>query len=430
MPLVATKLEADAQAGPLSAEEEAVRQHPPHYGQMAVVFLCGMFAFLDLYCTQPLLPLLARVFHASEMRVGLTISASTVGVAITAALLAVFGESFDRKRTIVRAMAMLGVCTVLTATASGLNTLALWRLLQGLLTPGVFILTIAYVTEEWPALLVPQAMSFYMGGTVFGGFLGRSLGGVLAGHEGWRSVFVVLGAAILVGAAIMRRFLPPSRARVENAQSVSFSSTAKSAGSRFSPFLVNLRNPRLLATLGIGFCLLFTLVSVFSFITFYLAAPPFGLSTLQLSWLFTVYLVGLGATLAAGPKLARIGLRRGMLGSIALCIAGASLTLVHSLAPIAAGLAIVSSGVFIAQTCANSFLRDAAPLGSRVSAAGMYICSYYIGGTVGGELPGVAWKLAGWPGCVALAGGFLVVAGLLAIVFWPSHSAVPDPIPL
>jgi predicted MFS family arabinose efflux permease len=327
-------------------------------------------------------------------------------------------------------MGLLGVCTLLTATASGLDTLALWRLLQGLLTPGVFILTIAYVTEEWPALQVPQVMSVYMGGTVFGGFLGRSLGGVLAGHDGWRSVFVVLGAAILLGTLIIRRFLSPSRGRASSAQRVSGGSSAKLSSTRFSPFLVNLRNPRLLATLGIGFCLLFTLVSVFSFITFYLAAPPFGLSTLELSWLFSVYLVGVGATLAAGPKLVRIGLRRGMLGSIALCIAGASLTLVHSLVPIAAGLAIMSSGVFIAQTCANSFLRDAAPLGGRVSAAGMYICSYYIGGTVGGELPGVVWKLAGWPGCVALACGFLVIAGLLAIVFWPSHSSVPDPIPL
>jgi YNFM family putative membrane transporter len=412
------------------AEEEAAHEDRSRYGQMAVVFLCGMFAFLDLYCTQPLLPLLARVFHASEMRVGLTISASTVGVAVTAALLAIFGERLDRKRTIVRAMGLLGVCTLLTATASSLNMLALWRLLQGLLTPGVFIRAIAYVTEEWPALQVPRAMSVYMAGTVFGGFLGRSFGGLIAAHEGWRFVFLVLGAAILVGAVLIRRLLPPSQARTGIGQGVSTFPDAKLSGARPSPFLVNLRNPRLLATMGIGFCLLFTLVSVFSFITFYLAAPPFNLSTVALSWLFSVYIVGLAATLAAGPRLARLGLRRGMLGSLALCIAGAGLTLVHSVVPIAVGLAMVSSGIFIAQTCAGSFLRDAAPLGSRVSAAGMYICSYYIGGTVGGELPGVIWRLAGWPGCVALVCGFLLIAGLLASVFWPSYSLVPEPIPL
>jgi MFS family permease len=94
------------------------------------------------------------------------------------------------------------------------------------------------------------------------------------------------------------------------------------------------------------------------------------------------------------------------------------------------GLSLASSGVFIAQTCANSFLRDAAPAGSRVSAAGMYICSYYVGGTVGGILPGLLWKAAGWPGCTAMIFCFLAVAALLAFFGWRKRSAVPEPVPL
>jgi MFS family permease len=97
---------------------------------------------------------------------------------------------------------------------------------------------------------------------------------------------------------------------------------------------------------------------------------------------------------------------------------------------VAIGLSLASSGVFISQTCANSFLRDAAPAGSRVSAAGLYICSYYIGGTVGGVLPGLFWKQAGWPGCVALTCGFLVLAGTLAFFGWRPLVTPPDPIPL
>jgi hypothetical protein len=42
------------------------RSHPAR--RPLAPFLCGMFAFIDLYCTQPLLPLLSRVFHASEAR--------------------------------------------------------------------------------------------------------------------------------------------------------------------------------------------------------------------------------------------------------------------------------------------------------------------------------------------------------------------------
>ena len=79
-----------------------------------------MFAFIDLYCTQPLLPAAGKVFHASEANVSLTISASTLGVALSAALLAIFAERVDRKRMIVGSMTVLALCTLLTATRDSL----------------------------------------------------------------------------------------------------------------------------------------------------------------------------------------------------------------------------------------------------------------------------------------------------------------------
>lgn len=390
------------------------------YSEVFAPFLCGMFAFIDLYCTQPLLPLLSRVFHASEASVSLTISSSTMGVAVSALLLAVFAERVDRKRMIIVCMALLAVCTLLTASATNLRMLAFWRLLQGLVTPGIFIITITYITEEWPALQVPQVMSVYVSGTVFGGFLGRILGGVIAQHYGWRPVFLMLGAFGLVGTALTQRLLRPSRARA----------SAVRPASRIAPMLANLRNPRLMATFAIGFCMLFSLVAVFSYITFYLAGEPFRLSTQQLSYLFTVYLCGLGTTLAAGTVLARIGLRIGMMSAIVMCMTGVMLTLFSSLAIVAFGLAVAASGVFVSQTCANSFLRDAAPAGTRVSAAGMYISCYYIGGTVGGILPGLLWKYGGWHACAVLVIGILMLAGLAAVFGWGVRPPAPDPIPL
>jgi len=389
------------------------------FSQFLAVFLCGTFAFLDLYSTQPLLPLLSRVFNATETHVALTISASTVGVAITSFLLATFGQGLQRKRMIVVSIAALSVCTVLTATATTLNVLAVWRFVQGLMTPGVFILTITYVTEEWPPLGVPRAMSAYVAGTVFGGFMGRFLGGIIAAHTSWRMVFLILGCLLALGAVVVQLLLAkPKAPRHAPHKEI------------FGPILTSLRNPRLLATFGIGFCMLFTLVSVFSYITFYLAAPPFGLATQQLSYLFAVYLVGLVATLIAGGFLARYGLRHGILVAISLCVTGVAITLVPSLVVVAIGLATCSSGVFIAQTCANSFLRDASPAESRVSAVGLYICSYYIGGTFGGILPGVVYRHAHWPGCAVLTCGFLCVAGMLAFFGWPPHRHELDPIPL
>jgi predicted MFS family arabinose efflux permease len=383
------------------------------------VFLCGAFAFLDLYCTQPMLPMLSQFFHVTEAQVGITISASTVGVALSAVLLALFGERWPRKPLILGAMGLLGVLSVLTAAAHTLGALAIWRLLQGLATPGIFIVTIAYITEEWSAHEVPRVMSGYVAGTVFGGFMGRLLGGFIAERLGWNAVFGVLGTLELVGVLVVAKLLAPARRR----------EAAARVGSVLKPIAANLRNPRLLATFLIGFCMLFTLIATFNFVTFYLAAKPFNLSTSELSSLFAVYLIGLMATLAVGKMLTRMGLRTGMLIAVIVGIAGIALTLVPSLVVVGLGLAATSSGVFIAQTCANSFIRDAAPMGGRVSAAGMYICCYYIGGTVGGMLPGLVWRATGWPGCVALIAAVLLVAGVTTWFGW-RHKSVPDPIPV
>jgi len=390
------------------------------FAQHFAIFLCGAVAFFDLYSTQPLLPLLEHIFHTTEAHVASTVSASTIGVAITSLLLATFGQAVHRKRTIVTSMSVLAVCTLLTATAHTLDMLIVWRFVQGLVTPGIFILTITYTTEEWQPMQVPRAMSGYVAGTVFGGFLGRLMGGTVAAHFGWRPVYVVLGlmltagaitTAALLAAPVTPRHAPP-KDRI------------------FAPLVESLKNPRLLATFGIGFCMLFTLVSIFSYITFYLDEPPFSLTTQQLSYLFAVYMVGLLATLAIGGKLAKIGLRTGILFAISLSFTGTALTMVHSLSIVAVGLSLCSASVFIAQTCANSFLRDASPASSRVSAVGLYIFTYYVGGTVGGILPGVVYAHAKWPGCVALTCCVLLTAGLLAFFGWPTRSQHPDPIPL
>lgn len=386
--------------------------------QYLAVFLCGSIAFFDLYSTQPLLPLLEHVFHTNETHVALTISASTIGVAITSLLLAIFGQALHRKLTILTSMSVLAACTLLTATAHTLTMLIVWRFVQGLLTPGIFILTITYTTEEWQPKQVPRAMSGYVAGTVFGGFLGRLLGGMVATHFGWRSAFLLLGIMLTVGVFTTYFLLTPPTAPRH----------APPKDMLFAPLFKSLTNPRLLATFGIGFCMLFTLISIFSYITFYLDAAPFNLSAQQLSYLFAVYLIGLVATLAIGGHLAKIGLRTGILVAISLCIAGAVLTLVSSLVVIAVGLSLCSSGVFIAQTCANSFLRDASPASSRVSAVGLYIFTYYVGGTIGGILPGVVYEHAKWPGCVALTCTMLFIAGALAYFGWPAHHH--DPIPL
>ena len=365
--------------------------------------------------------MLTRLFHASKTGVGLTVSATTLGVAISAPIFGALTERLPRKRVIVASLIGISVPTLLAATATTLAQLVFWRFLQGITVPGIVAVVVTYIGEEWPPERVALIMSFYVSGTALGGFLGRVSAGILADWFSWRVSFVALGAASLAGAAAVAAWLPHGRRRP---------AAPRRAGG-LPAFLHQVRGlfrrRRLAATFAVGFNVLFSLVGVFTWITFHLSAAPFLLSTTALSSLFFVYLVGLVVTPAAGYLITRVGLRAGISGAICCSIAGVLLTLAPSLAVVILGLAMLSSGVFIAQTATQSHLRVASPPESRVTAAGIYLTCYYLGGTAAGVVPGVFWALGKWPACVAFIVAMQFMALTIALYGWRvSPTSTPD----
>ena len=386
-------------------------EHPPSWRAAAAVTLCGVCAFLGLYCTQPMLPMLEDLFHASKTAVGMTVSAATLGVALSAPIFGALAERLPRKRVIVFAVLGVSVPTLLAATSTTLPQLIFWRFLQGITVPGIIAVVITYIGEEWPPDRVALIMSFYVSGTALGGFVGRITGGIIADHFNWRASFVALGAASLAGAAAIAVWLPRGTRKLPTA--------SQDADQHFIYQVQGLlRSRRLIATYAVGFNVLFSMVGVFTWITFYLSAPPFGLSTTALSSLFFVYLIGLVVTPAAGYLITRVGLRAGIAGAILCSIAGVLLTLEHSLPIVIVGLTLLSSGVFIAQTSSSSHLRVASPAGARVTSAGLYITCYYLGGATAGVLPGAFWAVGGWPACVAFIVFMQIVALIIALIGW------------
>jgi predicted MFS family arabinose efflux permease len=381
------------------------------------VALCGVCAFLELYCTQPLLPMLARLFHASKTGVGMTVSAATLGVAISAPIFGALTERLPRKRVIVASLIGVSLPTLLAATSTSLAQLIFWRFLQGIMVPGIVAVIVTYIGEEWPPQRVALVMSFYVSGTALGGFTGRVSSGFLADWFGWRVSFLVLGASALAGAAAVAAWLPRGRRRPP--------APATKTGELGFVYQVQglFRNRRLVATFAVGFNVLFSQVGVFTWITFHLSAAPYLLSTKALSSLFFVYLVGLVVTPAAGFLITRVGLRAGIGGAILCSITGVLLTLAPTLPVIILGLVLLSSGVFIAQTASQSHLRVAAPAGARVTAAGLYLTFYYLGGTAAGVVPGAFWALGKWPACVGFIVTIQVVALAIALVGWRTPKA-------
>src|ERR1700754_539339 len=106
--------------------------------------------------------MLARRFGATAFDVGLTITAPTVAIAITAPFIGRLADRIGLRRVIVGSVWILMVATALAATAGSLQQLIFWRFIQGIATPGIFASTIAYIHEVWPATNTGRATAAYM----------------------------------------------------------------------------------------------------------------------------------------------------------------------------------------------------------------------------------------------------------------------------
>jgi YNFM family putative membrane transporter len=190
----------------------------------------------------------------------------------------------------------------------------------------------------------------------------------------------------------------------------------------WTAFAAHLANRELLATFLVGFCVLFSLVGVFTYVTFHLAAPPYSLLPGALGSIFFVYLAGAVVTPLAGRAIDRFGHRPTLAVAIAVSISGVALTLGGPLWMVVAGLAVCCMGIFSAQASASAFVGSAAQQ-NRGLAVGLYSTFYYLGGSAGAFAPGLFYSRGGWPACAAFIAAVQTVTILIALLYWKAPAA-------
>jgi MFS transporter, YNFM family, putative membrane transport protein len=376
------------------------------------VATAGFCAFLNLYSPQALLPALAREFGVGAAEISAIMTASALAIALTAPFTGAVADVLGRKRVITAAMLAVVVPMAGAAWAHDVNALIVWRFIQGLLLPPIFAVTVAYIGDEWPPAEVPGVAGIYIAGSSLGGFCGRFVPGVLHDLIGWRGGFLALAALSLAGALILAWLLPREKSFVRS----------EDLGASVRQMLRHLKNPQLLATYAIGFGVLFNFIAVFTYVSFHLAAPPYDFSSTLLGAIFVTYLVGTIIAPMTGWMVARLGRRWFILTVIAAWAAGALLMLAPPVAAIVAGLILCAACGMLCQTIATGYVTAIAKDG-RSSAVGLYVTSFYVGGSMGALLPGLAWNAGGWPACVAMVVAMLAAMALIAALAYRGATA-------
>ena len=372
-----------------------------------LVWLLGFFAFLNVYSMQALLPQLMQEFNATPVQVGTTVGATVLAMALCSPFIGMLSDAFGRKGILCTALFALTIPTALISVADSLGMVLAMRFLQGLATPGIVVVLIAYIAEEFRDVGVVRMTAAYLGGAIMGGFSGRFISGHVGYLIGWRGAFVTLAALNFAGALLAVWALPKSQRFIAN---LDFASA-------FRTLHRHLFNQRLLAACAVSFSVMYSLVGTFTYINLHLASPPFNLSAAGLANVFCVYLVGAVVTPLVGQFIVRLGFLGSLLCALPMSVAGLLLTLSPSLAAVIAGLIVCSSGVFICQSVTISVIGDCVSEG-RSLATGLFNLCYYAGGATGSLMVGMAYEQGGWGSAVLSIVIIQIVAVGVAMIGW------------
>jgi MFS transporter, YNFM family, putative membrane transport protein len=371
------------------------------------VATAGFAAFVNLYSPQALLPRLASEFHVGPGEISALMTAGTAAIALSAPFSGALADVTGRKRLITAAMFAVVAPTLIMTFAGSVPQLTFWRFVQGMLLPPIFAVAVAYIGDEWPPSDVARVAGIYISGSSIGGFCGRFIPGLLTDVIGWRVAIRVMALITLIAAIIVAATLPRERNFVRSGGLVS----------SLIQMVQHFRDRRLVATYAIGFGVLFNFIATFTYVNFHLAAPPYLFSPTLLGALFLTYLVSSPLVPWVGRAIALFGRRPFVLGMIALWMVGALLLLAPPVAVIIVGLTLCAVCGMVCQAVSTGYVTLTAKEG-RSSAVGLYASIYYIGGSAGAFLTGLAWASAGWPGCVAVIVAVQAIMALIVAVAW------------
>jgi AAHS family 4-hydroxybenzoate transporter-like MFS transporter len=190
-----------------------IDEHPFSRFQLLVAILCGSIAFMDGFDAQSMgyvAPALVADLQVTRAALGPLISIGLVGMMIGALVFGPLADHFGRKPILIVCTLIFGGMSLITATATSLESLRIFRLITGLglggAMPNTIALTSEYVPKKFRATAVMTMFCGFSIGAAVGGFIAAGL----ISRFGWQAVFVVGGTIPLLIAVVTIALLPES----------------------------------------------------------------------------------------------------------------------------------------------------------------------------------------------------------------------------
>ncbi|MFG2865200.1 MFS transporter [Streptomyces sioyaensis] len=358
------------------------------------------------YFAQPLLDVIGRDLQLSASTAALVVTVAQVGYGLGLLLLVPLGDLLERRRLAVALTAATAVFLTITASAPNAALLLTGTALTGLSSVAAQVVVPYAATLAAPAER-GRTVGTVMTGLLLGILLARTAAGLLADVGGWRTVYWVNAALMLLMAVLLRLKLPTLRTPA----GLRYPALLRSTLALFAQEPVLRRRAALGALTFAGFSVLWTALA------FLMSGPSYGWQESAIGLLGLVGAAGSLSASAAG-RLADRGLVHHVSGAGALLLLGSWGLLAAggsgggwSLAALLAGVIVLDLSAQAVHISNQNLVYGVRPEArNRLNSA--YMTSYFVGGAAGSALTSVVWSSGGWGG-VCVLGAALAAATVL-----------------
>ncbi|MEX3925465.1 MFS transporter [Paraburkholderia sp. BR10936] len=400
-------------SGLSSTPESAATPAVASRGKIVMMAVVAGAVITNIYCTQPILPLIAAGLQVNITTVDLVAAAALLGFSTGLALLLPLGDRFDRRKLVLTQIALALVFAATAAVAPGI-----WALIAASFALGIVSCVPQQLVPFAAVMSLPSERGRNVGtvvsGIMVGILVGRTIAGAIGAAWGWRAVYGVEAAfmvpVFIAAAALLPKGVP---------------STNLSYGRLLASLWPLVRDNRPIRESMIIQALLWACFNAFWVnLAALLKSGPWHLGS---AWAGGFGIIGAAGAFAAslgGNATDRVGFRKVIGASIVIAtlayvlLSGAATSLTLLIVGVIVLDIGVQSGLVSNQT--RAFSVDPKAQG-RINS--LYMTATFFGGAVGATVSGWLMSRFGWSGIVA----FGVVLGIVAsAIHWigaPRESA-------
>lgn len=373
---------------------------------IATPFATILLALGSIVMIQPIFQIVGAEFELPVTDVRLSFSYCSLAYAITFFLLGPLTDRIDLPRLALAASLGLTGSVALCGLAPTFTVFNLGMVCVGVCAAGMVSPMFPYMARIAPPGQAGAYLGICLSATVTGLIVGRTVLGILTGLIGWRyAMLAYCVPTVLAAIGLARaRALPILEGQ------------KPSIAGQYARALKLLTHPLIIRRYLAGFLLFFAYLGTLTMLTFYLVAPPFGLSVTEIGW---ISLAGLGGAVIA-PKAGALAQSFGVgrvvrAGVVTVLVSFGIMLAFQNIVAITVGVLVLYVGVYACQPAVFYDVTTAILPQQMGAASSLYLLSCLSGGSCGSYVLGPVWHSWGWTGvttvaCVATLGTLLLGA--------------------